>query len=201
MRDIVAALQHILGLHPAHLSPVRLPALPDFQAAVPLAEMLTQGGTGGTALVEAARALSGDRALVAELSDRAAAHVETTRTETISRVDLSMPLMWGNPVVLLAETAPPMTGTYWGEDEGNADVLRMLKSGMRLTATIAHPAHNNSCEPGTEGYPDHLGEAPNRPLWPMGMALWMLAGAGSLGVSTWRLAIPIKRLGAGTRIA
>ena len=127
--------------------------------------------------------------------------VETTRTETISRVDLSMPLMWGNPVVLLAETAPPMTGTYWGEDEGNADVLRMLKSGMRLTATIAHPAHNNSCEPGTEGYPDHLGEAPNRPLWPMGMALWMLAGAGSLGVATWRLAIPIKRLGAGTRIA
>ncbi|HHU67662.1 C40 family peptidase [Corynebacterium sp.] len=81
MRDIVAALQHILGLHPAHLSPVRLPALPDFQAAVPLAEMLTQGGTGGTALVEAARALSGDRALVAELSDRAAAHVETTRAE------------------------------------------------------------------------------------------------------------------------
>lgn len=81
MRDIVTALQHILGLHPAHLSPVRLPALPDFQAAVPLAEMLTQGGTGGTALVEAARALSGDRALVTELSDRAAAHVETTRAE------------------------------------------------------------------------------------------------------------------------
>jgi len=81
MRDVVLALQHIVGLHPAHLSPVRLPALPDFQAAVPLAEMLAQGSTGGTVLVEAARALSGDRALVTELSDRAAAHVETTRAE------------------------------------------------------------------------------------------------------------------------
>lgn len=81
MRDIVAALQHIVGLHPAHLSPVHLPALPDFQAAVPLAEMLARGSAGGTALVEAAHALSGDRTLVAELSDRAAAHVETTRAE------------------------------------------------------------------------------------------------------------------------
>lgn len=81
MRDIVAALQHIVGLHPAHLSPVHLPALPDFQAAVPLAEMLARGSAGGTVLVEAARALSGDRTLVAELSGRAAAHVETTRAE------------------------------------------------------------------------------------------------------------------------
>ncbi len=81
MRDTVAALQHIVGLHPAHLSPVRLPALPDFQAAVPLAEMLTQGGAGGSALVAVAHALSGDRALVTELSDRAAAHIEATRAE------------------------------------------------------------------------------------------------------------------------
>lgn len=81
MRDIVVALQHIAGLHPAHLSPVHLPALPDFQAAVPLAEMLARGSAGGTALATVARELSGDRALVSEISDRAAAHVEATRAE------------------------------------------------------------------------------------------------------------------------
>lgn len=81
MREIVTALQHIADLHPAHLSPVRLPALPDFAAAEPLAALLTRHTGGGTALVEVARALSGDRALVGEISDRAAAHVETTRAE------------------------------------------------------------------------------------------------------------------------
>ena len=126
---------------------------------------------------------------------------ESTYTETIPRVDLSMPLMWGNPVVLLAEASPTLPEDDWSEVDENADLLRLMKSGMRYAATISHPSHQNYCMPGTEGYPAHLGEAPNRPLWPMGIALWMLAGAGSLAIATWRLAVPIKRLGAGTRIA
>jgi hypothetical protein len=35
----------------------------------------------------------------------------------------------------------------------------------------------------------------------MGLGLWVLAGAVSLLVAVRRLAVPIRRLGAGTRIA
>ncbi|GAA4518495.1 ABC transporter permease subunit [Brachybacterium paraconglomeratum] len=121
-------------------------------------------------------------------------------TVSLPRIDLTMPLLWGNPVVLLAEASPTLP-TDWSEDEQNADVLRLVKMGMRGAATIVHPAHNNFCESGQEGYPEELAEVPNRPLWPMGLTLWMLAGGASLALATWRLAIPIKHLGSGTRIA
>lgn len=81
MREIVQALQFITDLSPAELSPVQLPPLPDFAAAVPLAEMIAQGSPGGTTLVEVAQHVTGDRDLVARVSDRAAAHVATTRAE------------------------------------------------------------------------------------------------------------------------
>lgn len=122
-------------------------------------------------------------------------------TRSVPRIDLTMPLLWGNPVALLAEASPSMPLDYWDEPDENADVLRMLKSGMRGAATITHPAHNNYCDPSQEGYPGGLAEVPNRPIWPMGLALWMLAGGASLALATWRLAVPIRRLGSGTRIA
>ena len=124
---------------------------------------------------------------------------ETVR-ETVPRLDLSLPLLWGNPVVLLAEAAPPLPQDYWttGDD---ADLLSMLKSGMRSAATATHPSHAVYCDPSTPGYPTDLGTPPNRPVWPMGLGLWVLAGALSLVVAIRRLAVPIRRLGAGTRIA
>ncbi|MGO1227185.1 MAG: ABC transporter permease [Brachybacterium sp.] len=122
-------------------------------------------------------------------------------TSDVPRVDLTMPMLWGNPVVLLAEAAPPLPTDYWRDGEENTDVLRLIKSGMRVAATITHPSHNNYCEPGEEGYPEDLAAMPNRPIWPMGLTLWMLAGGVSLAVATWRLAVPIRHLGSGTRIA
>ena len=127
---------------------------------------------------------------------------KSTRPQTLPRVDLTMPLMWGNPVVLLAETSPPLPEDYWSDDSENEDVLRYLKQGIRTAATIDHPAHNYQCSPEDIGYSAELDrEVPNRPVWPMGVALWMLAGCASLAVATWKLAVPIRRLGAGTRIA
>lgn len=108
--------------------------------------------------------------------------------------------MWGNPVVLLAEAAPAMPADYWREGEGNADALRIITSGMRSAATITHPSQSNSCYPGQPGYVEAV-EPPNRPLWPMGMTLWVLVGGGSLAVATWKLVVPIRRLGTGTRIS
>jgi ABC-2 type transport system permease protein len=127
--------------------------------------------------------------------------VTETRTDMVPRIDLSLPLMWGNPVVLLAESSPPMPADYWRDESENPDVLRLVKTGMRSAATVTHPSHQNYCEPDDPGYPAELGEAPNRPVWPMGLALWVLAGGGSLAVAIAKLAVPIKRLGKGTRIA
>lgn len=127
--------------------------------------------------------------------------VSETGTQTISRIDLTMPLLWGNPVVLLAEASPSMPERYWNYEEENPDALRLVKTGVRAAATVGHPAHANRCEPDEVGYPTDLGEVPNRPVWPMGLGLWMIAGAGAVSVAVWRLAVPIRRLGAGTRIA
>ena len=124
-----------------------------------------------------------------------------TRTEQVPRIDLSMPLLWGNPVVLLAEAAPPVPEDIWRHEEENLDVLRLVKSGVRAAAPNTHPPQNNHSEPDQAGYPADLGAPPNRPVWPMGLGLWLLAGGASLAVAVRRLAVPIRRLGAGTRIA
>src|SRR5699024_7430578 len=123
------------------------------------------------------------------------------RTEEVPRIDLSMQLLWGNLVVLLAETAPPVPEDIWRHEDEYLDVLRLVKSGVRAAATIAHPVLNSYCEPDQAGYPADLGAPPNRPVWPMGLGLWLLAGGVSLAVAVRRLAVPIRRLGAGTRIA
>ncbi|AXK46239.1 ABC transporter permease [Brachybacterium saurashtrense] len=122
-------------------------------------------------------------------------------TQRVPRVDLTLPLMWGNPVVLLAEAAPALPQDYWRDDGENPDALRMIKAGMRSAAAIAHPATSNYCEPGLAGYPQQLGDPPNRPIWPMGLALWLLGGTGATAVALQRLRIPVRRLGKGTRIA
>lgn len=125
----------------------------------------------------------------------------STRTVEVPRIDLSMPLLWGNPVVLLAEAAPPLPENLWDEPEENLDVLRMVKTGVHFATTVAHPAHNNTCDPDDIGYPAELAAPPNRPVWPMGLGLWLLGGGVSVAVAVRRLAVPIRRLGAGTRIA
>lgn len=121
--------------------------------------------------------------------------------ETVPRLDLSLPLLWGNPVVLLAEAAPTLPADYDPLEDPDTDLLTTLKTGMRSAATTTHPVHSVYCSPEDPGYPTDLGTPPNRPVWPMGLGLWLLTGAVSLLVAVRRLAVPIRRLGAGTRIA
>ncbi|WME22456.1 ABC transporter permease [Brachybacterium sp. GU-2] len=121
--------------------------------------------------------------------------------ETVPRLDLSLPLLWGNPVVLLAEAAPTLPADYDPLEDPDTDLLTTLKTGMRSAATTTHPVHSVYCSPDDPGYPTDLGTPPNRPVWPMGLGLWLLVGALSLLVAVRRLAVPVRRLGAGTRIA
>ena len=121
--------------------------------------------------------------------------------ETVPRLDLSLPLLWGNPVVLLAEAAPTLPADYDPLEDPDTDLLTTLKTGMRSAATTTHPVHSVHCSPEDPGYPTDLGTPPNRPVWPMGLGLWLLVGALSLLVAVRRLAVPVRHLGAGTRIA
>lgn len=123
------------------------------------------------------------------------------RERRVVRADLSLPLMWANPVVLLAEAAPRVNADTYASEGPGMDALVLLKAGMRTVATSNHPSRRVNCSPEDSGYPEHLGTPPNRPLWPMGMAMWMLAGGGSLVLAVHRIGVPIGRLGKGTRIA
>ena len=121
--------------------------------------------------------------------------------ETVPRLDLSLPLLWGNPVVLLAEAAPTLPADYDPLEDPDTDLLTTLKTGMRSAATTTHPVHSVHCSPEDPCYPTDLGTPPNRPVWPMGLGLWLLVGVLSLLVAVRRLAVPVRHLGAGTRIA
>ena len=121
----------------------------------------------------------------------------------VSRIDLAQPLMWPNPVVMLAETAPRVDpDAVWdADDDSHVDVLSVLKFAMREASSPPHPSDYNSCDPADEDYPTDLGQPLQFPLWPMGVATWGAAALAALALATLRLAVPIKRLGTGTRIA
>lgn len=127
--------------------------------------------------------------------------VKEVHEQTVVRLDLSQPLMWPNPVVLLADVAPSADLNAELAADENIDALQLIQAGMRFAADPTHPQSFVYCEKGDEGYPEHLGEPTDRPIWPLGLGMWVLVGAGSVALTTWRLAVPITRLGRGIRIA
>lgn len=129
--------------------------------------------------------------------------VAETDTVTVLRMDLAQPVLWPNPVIMLAETAPGpnLTEVWENGDVGEADALSLLKLGMREVSSPPHPSDHVTCAPDAEDYPEDLGRPMQIPMWPMGMATWAIAALGSLLLAVLRLAVPIKRLGKGTRIA
>lgn len=123
-------------------------------------------------------------------------------TQTVLRTDLVLPLLWANPVVMLAETAPSVNLRDTAPaDFGDLDALSGMKLLLQYAAAPAHPSHFVSCDPGQEGYPEDLATMPQRPVGWIGVMLWLLVGGGSLAQAIRRLAVPIRRLGRGTRIA
>ena len=128
--------------------------------------------------------------------------VASTDVQGVWRMDLAQPLMWPNPLVMLAETAPRQDiGGYWqGESEAQVDALSIMKYGMREASSPPHPSDHNHCSPEDADYPD-LGAPTQIPQWPMGVAAWGVVALGALAVAVVRLRVPIRRLGPGTRIA
>lgn len=128
--------------------------------------------------------------------------VASTEERPVWRMDLAQPVMWPNPVVMLAETAPLHTREEFSGpmQESRVDALSILKYGMREVSSPPHPSDYNTCSPQDVGSPD-LGTPIQVPLWPMGVILWGSAGLGALALAVLRLRVPIRRLGKGTRIA
>lgn len=128
-------------------------------------------------------------------------HVET---HTVMRLDWSQPLIWPNPVVMLADVSPRMSDVFAEnqDDPYHPDALRVISLGVRSAVTPLAPGHYVWCSPESAGYPEDIDRDPTTlPVWPFGLVIWLGVGAGSVALATQRLAVPIKRLGKGTRIA
>lgn len=127
--------------------------------------------------------------------------VAETQERTIVRLDVSQPLIWPNPVVLLAEMSPPLpTEGVWTSEEPS-DLLQLMQRGLRFATDPLHPGNHVFCSADDEGYPGDPGSPANRPIWPLGLGCWFLVGGASVALATWRLAVPIRKLGKGIRIA
>lgn len=96
--------------------------------------------------------------------------------ETVPRLDLSPPLSWepggaagrgrADPPRGLRPPSRTRTRIFWTTLK--TDALRRDHHPPRP------PAY---CSPDDPGYPTDLGTPPNRPVWPMGLGLWLLVGA------------------------
>lgn len=126
--------------------------------------------------------------------------VSHEKTTTVLRTDLTMPLLYVNPFVIVADMAPQIAL----EDTAEADVdaLSAISAGMRYLAHPTDPSHFVDCyDHDAPGYPTDLVSPQRRPVWPWGMGAYLVAAAGSIAFATWRLRTPVRHLGRGTRIA
>ncbi|MFC0676181.1 ABC transporter permease [Brachybacterium hainanense] len=115
--------------------------------------------------------------------------------------EFTAPLLWMNPFVLVAETAPALPQDLLGEGDAPLDLLAYLKSGVRWASNPQADVFRVQCEPGIPGYPEGVSGAMPWPVWPMGLAAWTLVGGGASVLAITRLRVPMRRISAGTRIA
>lgn len=131
----------------------------------------------------------------------------STQVRDVVRTDITLPLLWINPFVIVADTAPELDpGALESEDPGDSDAtvdaLVLISTGVRYLAHPLHPTHFVECFDRTSaGYPTDLGSPTSLPVWPLGMGAYLLAAGGAIVIATLRLRTPMRRIGAGTRIA
>lgn len=124
-------------------------------------------------------------------------------TTTIARPDRTWWLLAPNPFVILADSAPaPPTVTVTGpqgeeiEYEAGFDPLGEL--GRGLEDVRARPVRVDGEFGTVYEVPDGVSGAA---LWPVGLLVNVLLGAGGLAVAVRRLRVPTYRLAKGQRIA
>jgi ABC-2 type transport system permease protein len=135
-------------------------------------------------------------------NDQVGECVARQQDRRVVRSDIPLVLMWPNPMVLVADMAPTLDADAARDDPASFDLLGLISLGIRYAANPTHPSNFNECyDEEAPGYPTDLGSPQDRPVWPMGLGMWALAGAGGLAFTVRRLATPQRRIGRGERIA
>ncbi len=195
MRAVVDTLRHIADLEPPSLPFLDLPALPDFGAAAPLAEMLATDAPGGQRLMAAAGQLSGQRGRIDELTGAARSLLDGARGELTDLagqlIGQALPLLPGllSPVPgAQAATLVQLTGLSDVFLHAAAQRVTELQAGLEpLAGELEGIAQTVASEP-TEGPP-----APVSPGVAAGMVPPPLeAGAGAVSTDTNEPAEPVE---------
>jgi ABC-2 type transport system permease protein len=135
-------------------------------------------------------------------NDQVGECVARQQDRRVVRSDIPLVLMWPNPMVLVADMAPTLDPDAASDDPASFDLLGLISLGIRYAADPTHPSNFNECyDEEAPGYPTDLGSPQDRPVWPMGLGMWVLAGAGGVAFTVRRLATPQRRIGRGERIA
>lgn len=132
--------------------------------------------------------------------------VESVETFPVSRSDLVAPLLWVDPMVMVAGMSPvPAGGDPWGEGTSPSDytdLLQIISIGVAYASNPQHPSLHSTCfDPSVPGYPGDFGSPRGNPVWLVGAAIWGLTALGAVAFTVARLRTPMTRLAAGTRIA
>lgn len=120
----------------------------------------------------------------------------------VLHTEVALPLLLVNPFVIVADAAPAMDLSDPAMDTGDVDGLRLISAGMRILAHPTHPSHLNDCwDSDQPGYPSGFSGPTALPVWPVGMGAYLGAAVGAVALATWRIRAPMRRIGAGTRVA
>ena len=134
-----------------------------------------------------------------------------TESRTVVHTERTWWLLALNPFVIVADAAPATTsepsttysaGTTSSSGSASIDPLSAIRTGVRYARTGPATVVDECWATGA-GY---VSPVPKRPLdaapvWPWGVAAYVVIGAGSVALAVRRLRVPQKVLPRGTRVA
>jgi len=125
--------------------------------------------------------------------------------ESVERVPHTERTWWllaVNPFVVVADAMPDdaQREDPWYDEP--AGIMSLIRYGVR-EARMGPALEVNRCwlDPTPESSPVPPRDADRSPVWPWGIAVHTLLGAGALALTVRRLSIPVERLPRGVRVA
>lgn len=143
--------------------------------------------------------------------DRGDYCVEEKRRVEVPLTEVTAPLLYLNPIVIVSAASPAIPDEYGGanpplggDDFQRVDGLQLVREGVSMAGNPTHPSLHNSCYEGAldqDGNPVEIPALPRTFTWLWGVLIWALAAVGSFVVATLRVRAPHGRLPKGQRIA
>ena len=117
-----------------------------------------------------------------------------TSEESVTHTERTWWLLAMNPYVVVADAAPG----YESYNDTGSDPLGVIRDGVRSARAGAGEPYT-SCPASISGVEES--EPSTAPVWPIGLAINVLLGAGAVALTVRRLQIPQGKLARGTRVA